>query len=223
LIPKTAYFNKIFFSPSSVDGENYKLAQNIPEIFRLATDEGFMEHVAERRFFYDTTSFEKLNSDLALFNSFNFPGKYDQAASSKSFTKIYSHYTTHLFARRTLTAEYAFDKIPDFSDNTFYIVKIASSTIRSEENEAPKPDKSYTLFDKQVLAQKLVLQEGNLSKIVMMGNKEGRMRGGLIVEIKDGLAGKTLYKKLIPASTLSYEKEITDIKPNQNFKAGEYF
>ena len=222
LIPGTAYFNKIFFSPSSTDRENYKLAQNVPEIFRLATDEGFMEHIAERRFFYDTTSFEKLNTDLALFNSFGLPEKYKQAEASKSFTKIYSHYYTHLFARRNLTKEYEFNRLPNFRAEDFYIIRMFSNKASIDQNGTLQSDKSYTVFDKQGLIQKFPVLKDGLSKIRLVGNKEGRMKGNLVVEIRDGLNGKTLYKKLIPAGRLSYEREVIEIVPT-NLGKGNYF
>jgi uncharacterized membrane protein len=219
-LPFNQYYNIEFMSKSQRDVEYAKITSKIPTAFTVGMDEKFMEHLAERKFYYDSGKFSKFQPEIIITDSYTYPNISKEIESSVEYNKLFNDRYLNFFVRKDIITEYRLEDKISLNDNDEYIFYLNSDTkIKKTNIENNLVEFNTTsLYYARDFAQPFLAESNVLNKISFLGSNVNNPKGSLSFSIREDAEGQPsenfLYKTDIPFRSISQEKDAIIIEPN---------
>lgn len=221
-LPFNSYYNTTFMSISFKDIEYRKVAHMIPSNFSMGVEEKFMEHIAERKYYFNSENYKTIPMDLILTDSFDKPVMAKELILQNQFRKIFSHHYLNLYANTKVIEEKNLNDDLNLESKKQYIIALPTTpNIYKTNPDQSLQNESTSLYYKRNIAQPFKALNTNLEKITFVGQRINTPKGNLVIEIvtdKNNTPNEdeNLFSTAINLSTFSLESDVIEIPININ-------
>ncbi|MFC1621904.1 DUF2079 domain-containing protein [Patescibacteria group bacterium] len=227
-LPFSKYFEISRYEVTKRDRQHDIVLRNIPHIYSIGAQDIYMEHLAQREWYFSSVHYGGYLPDLVVFDAWR-GGVYTQIVGDDDWSEILEIFSMFVYAKNTLINTFDMSEGLDFSafsENKEYLAILKSTESENYFSTGVGRDRTVEITSDVVFAQQMDFTSEKVGAIEIPIKKikypissfkerlatifkppRGKLKIEILKHVNDAPFGKVVYDTSIDKEDLTYKED----------------